>query len=146
MRKSLYLLLLISVYHVSGQELDLSSFQYREVGPYRGGRSTAVTGVDLQPNVFYFGASGGGLWKTDDYGLTWNNVSDGYFKSPSIGAIRVANNDPNIIYVGTGSDGLRSNVISGKGVKEEEMKAGKGDLGQKEWCKEGCDVEGGKRE
>ncbi len=92
------------------------SFQYRTVGPARGGRVTTVTGVALEPGTFYLGASGGGVWKSTDYGTTWNNVSDGYFETPSIGAISVAENDPNIVYVGTGSDGLRSNVISGKGM------------------------------
>ena len=58
----------------------------------------------------------GEYWKSTDYGTSWNNVSDGFFSTPSIGAISVVENDPNIIYVGTGSDGLRSNVISGKGV------------------------------
>lgn len=90
--------------------------QYRYVGPTRGGRVTAVAGVSSQANVFYMGSTGGGLWKTEDYGTTWRNVSDGYFATPSIGAIRVAPSDPNIVYVGTGSDGLRSNVITGKGV------------------------------
>lgn len=95
---------------------DFSSFQYRTVGPSRGGRVTTVTGTPQLPGTFYLGASGGGVWKTDDYGTTWNNISDGFFETPSIGAIQVAKNDPNIIYVGTGSDGLRSNIISGKGV------------------------------
>lgn len=97
-------------------QVDLSTFEYRSLGPTRGGRVTAVTGVASQPNVFYFGSTGGGVWKTTDYGTTWNNISDGYFETPSIGAIRVAQNDPNIIYVGTGTDGLRSNIITGKGV------------------------------
>ena len=95
---------------------DFSAFQYRTVGPSRGGRVTTVTGTPLLPGTFYLGASGAGVWKTDDYGTTWNNVSDGFFDTPSIGAIEVAANDPNILYVGTGSDGLRSNIISGKGV------------------------------
>lgn len=95
---------------------DFEALQYRTVGPARGGRVTTVTGVALQPGTFYLGASGGGVWKSEDYGTTWNNVSDRFFDTPSIGAIQVAENDPNIIYVGTGSDGLRSNVISGKGV------------------------------
>ena len=94
----------------------LTHLKYRNVGPTRGGRATAVAGVRTQPNVFYMGATGGGVWKTEDYGTSWKNVSDGYFATPSIGAIRVAQNDPNILYVGTGSDGLRSNVITGKGV------------------------------
>ncbi|MDY7394109.1 hypothetical protein UMM65_02570 [Aureibaculum sp. 2210JD6-5] len=95
---------------------DFKAFEYRTVGPERGGRVTTVTGTPMLPGTFYLGASGGGVWKTDDYGTTWNNVSDGFFDTPSIGAIEVAINDSNIVYVGTGSDGLRSNVISGKGV------------------------------
>lgn len=95
---------------------DFSAFQYRTVGPERGGRVTTVTGTPLLPGTFYLGSSGGGVWKSEDYGTTWSNVSDGYFTTPSIGAIEIAANDPNIVYVGTGSDGLRSNVISGKGM------------------------------
>ena len=95
---------------------DFDAFEYRNIGPTRGGRVTAVAGTIAAPATFYLGASGGGVWKTEDYGTSWRVVSDGYFDSPSIGDISVAQNDPNIIYVGTGSDGLRSNVISGKGV------------------------------
>ncbi|MBT8317834.1 MAG: hypothetical protein HKP59_09405 [Lutibacter sp.] len=95
---------------------DFKALKYRTVGPARGGRVTTVTGTPLLPGTFYLGASGGGVWKSNDYGISWENVSDGYFKTPSIGAIQVAVNDPNIVYVGTGSDGLRSNVISGKGM------------------------------
>lgn len=92
------------------------SYEFRNVGPTRGGRVTAVAGTVDEIATFYLGASGGGLWKTDDYGTTWKNVSDGYFATPSIGDIAVAQNDANIVYVGTGSDGLRSNVIAGKGA------------------------------
>jgi len=95
---------------------DFSAFEYRNIGPSRGGRVTAVAGTVVAPSTFYLGASGGGVWKTGDYGTTWNNVSDGFFETPSIGDIAVAQNDANIVYVGTGSDGLRSNVIVGKGV------------------------------
>jgi len=95
---------------------DFKALEYRSVGPERGGRVTTVTGTSMLPGTFYLGATGGGVWKSDDYGTSWNNVSDGFFETPSIGAIEVAVNDPNIVYVGTGSDGLRSNVISGKGV------------------------------
>ena len=95
---------------------DFEALQYRTVGPERGGRVTTVTGTPQLPGTFYLGASGGGVWKSEDYGTSWNNVSDGFFATPSIGAIEVAINDPNIVYVGTGSDGLRSNVITGKGV------------------------------
>lgn len=94
----------------------LSVFKYRHVGPTRGGRVTTVCGVASQPQTFYMGASGGGVWKTDDYGINWENISDGYFASPSIGDIQVSQSNPEIVYVGTGSDGIRSNIISGKGV------------------------------
>jgi photosystem II stability/assembly factor-like uncharacterized protein len=97
-----------------GQHFE--GMKYRNVGPTRGGRVTAVAGTVAAPSTFYLGASGGGIWKTEDYGTSWNNVSDGYFSTPSIGDIAVAQNDANIIYVGTGSDGLRSNVIAGKGM------------------------------
>ena len=66
---------------------DFKSLTYRSVGPERGGRVTTVTGTAEEPGTFYLGASGGGVWKTKDYGTTWNNISDGYFKTPSIGAI-----------------------------------------------------------
>ncbi|NDV43813.1 VPS10 domain-containing protein [Flagellimonas sediminis] len=95
---------------------DFEAFQYRTIGPARGGRVTTVTGTALEPGTFYLGASGGGVWKTEDYGTSWSNVSDGFFDTPSIGAIEVAENDANIVYVGTGSDGIRSNIIAGKGM------------------------------
>ncbi|UCE43180.1 MAG: hypothetical protein JSV17_01965 [Candidatus Aminicenantes bacterium] len=94
--------------------------KYRCIGPSRGGRVTTVTGIASQPSVFYMGATGGGVWKTTDYGRNWVNVSDGYFETGSIGAIQVADSDTNIIYVGTGSDGIRSNVIAGRGVYKSE--------------------------
>jgi photosystem II stability/assembly factor-like uncharacterized protein len=90
--------------------------KYRLIGPTRGGRVTTVAGVESQPNIFYMGATGGGVWKTTDYGQSWSNISDGYFTTGSIGAIRVYQKNPDIIYVGTGSDGIRSNIIAGKGV------------------------------
>ena len=97
-------------------DAQIDALEFRELGPYRGGRVTAVAGVASMPGTFYMGATGGGVWKTEDYGITWDNISDGYFATPSIGSIEVAQDDPNIIYVGTGTDGLRSNIISGKGV------------------------------
>ena len=113
--KTLYVYVLL-LFAGSLTAQDFSIFEYRNVGPYRGGRVTTVSGIASQPGTFYFGATGGGVWKTTDYGTSWNNISDGFFKTPSIGAIAVAQNDPNILYVGTGSDGLRSNVIEGKGM------------------------------
>ncbi|NRB47412.1 MAG: hypothetical protein HRU41_07045 [Saprospiraceae bacterium] len=103
-----------------GQAPDLSAMEYRCVGPARGGRVTAVAGIAKQPSTFYMGTTGGGVWKTEDYGTSWFNISDGYFDSPSVGAIRVVQSNPDIIFVGTGSDGLRSNVISGKGLYKSE--------------------------
>lgn len=92
-----------------------SSLKYRELGPFRGGRSAAVTGVPKQPNTYYFGATGGGVWKTTDGGQTYSNISDGYFGG-SIGAIAIAPSDPNVIYVGGGEVTLRGNVSSGNGI------------------------------
>lgn len=89
--------------------------EYRLVGPFRGGRSAAVTGVPGTPNLFYFGSTGGGIWKTLDGGRTWDNVSDGYFGG-SIGAIAVAESDNNVLYAGGGEKTVRGNVSSGYGV------------------------------
>jgi photosystem II stability/assembly factor-like uncharacterized protein len=94
----------------------LRGLSYRMVGPSRGGRVTAVTGHPKQPGTFYQGSSGGGVFKTTDYGVTWKPVTDGFLETGSIGAIEVAESNPDIVYVGTGSDGIRSNVIQGKGV------------------------------
>ena len=93
-----------------------TNLKYRNIGPSRGGRVTTVTGIVSRQNIFYMGSCGGGVWKTTDYGRSWRNVSDGYFTTGSIGAIRVSETNPDIVYVGTGSDGIRSNVITGRGV------------------------------
>lgn len=96
-----------------------SSQKFRLLGPFRGGRSAAVTGVAGKPNLFYFGATGSGVWKTLDGGRTWNNISDGYFGG-SIGAVTVAPSDHNVIYVGGGEKTLRGNVSSGYGIWKTE--------------------------
>tara|TARA_R110000868_G_scaffold82956_7_gene234084 strand:- start:69541 stop:72678 length:3138 start_codon:yes stop_codon:yes gene_type:complete len=96
-----------------------SSLEYRLIGPFRGGRSAAVTGVPSESNLFYFGAAGGGVWKTSNGGREWENISDGFFGG-SIGAIEVAKSDPNVIYVGGGEKTLRGNVSSGYGVWKTE--------------------------
>src|SRR5262245_18274600 len=99
------------------QSPDLSgALRWRSIGPFRGGRVTAVAGVASQPLVYYMGATGGGVWKTDDAGVTWNNVSDGFFQSGSIGAVAVAPSNPAVVYVGTGEACLRGNISSGDGV------------------------------
>ncbi|MCA1732816.1 MAG: glycosyl hydrolase, partial [Acidobacteria bacterium] len=88
------------------------SLEWRDVGPYRGGRAAAVEGIAGDPLTYYFGATGGGVWKTTDGGRTWVPVSDGFFGG-SIGAIDAADSDPNIIYVGTGEKTVRGNVSHG---------------------------------
>ena len=89
--------------------------QWRHIGPFRGGRSAAVTGVPGKPNLYYFGAAGGGVWRTQDGGQSWQNISDGYFGG-SIGAVTVSEYDPNIIYVGGGEKTVRGNVSYGYGM------------------------------
>src|SRR5262245_28953044 len=94
----------------------LRGLRFRMVGPPRGGRVTAVAGVPSQPQTFYMGAASGGVFRTTNSGQSWTPITDGKVPVASIGAITVAESDPNIIYVGTGSDGLRSNVSTGRGV------------------------------
>ncbi|HET9010415.1 MAG TPA: hypothetical protein VFN38_01305, partial [Gemmatimonadaceae bacterium] len=94
----------------------LGGMRYRMIGPARGGRVTAVTGVNQEPHTFYMGATGGGVWKTVDAGASWHNVSDGSFPTGSIGAMDVADSDPSVVYVGTGSEAIRSNVSIGRGI------------------------------
>ena len=89
---------------------------YRLVGPSRGGRSTTVTGVPSQPRTFYNGVASGGLFRTTDGGETWVPITDGKVPLGSTGSVAVADSDPDLIYLGTGSDGLRSNVSTGRGV------------------------------
>ncbi|MEM9406134.1 MAG: glycosyl hydrolase [Acidobacteriota bacterium] len=93
----------------------LRALDWRSVGPWRGGRSTAVTGHVDFPATYWMGTTGGGVWKTDDAGHSWHNISDGFFGG-SIGSIDVADSDPNVIYVGTGSADIRGNTSTGRGV------------------------------
>jgi photosystem II stability/assembly factor-like uncharacterized protein len=108
------------------KETDLlKPLQYRSIGPYRGGRCAAVAGVASQPSVFYYGATGGGVWKTTDGGINWESVSDGsVFGTGSVGAIAVSDSDPNVVYVGMGESPIRGNVSHGDGVYKS-MDAGK---------------------
>jgi photosystem II stability/assembly factor-like uncharacterized protein len=95
---------------------DFEGLQFRSIGPYRGGRSVAVTGVRGQPLTFLFGGTGGGVWKTVDGGSNWEVLSDKDFKTGSVGAIAVAESDPNVLYAGMGESPIRGNVSHGDGV------------------------------
>lgn len=93
-----------------------SALKWREIGPFRGGRVTAVAGHENEPYVYYFGATGGGVWKTTDGGATWAPVADSALGAGSIGAIAVAPSDANVVYVGTGESPLRGNTSPGDGM------------------------------
>jgi len=109
----------------------LKELKFRNVGPWRGGRSAAVVGDPIKKEVFYFGSTGGGIWKTKDGGSHWANISDGYFGG-SIGSIAISKSDPDIIYVGGGENTMRGNVSHGNG-------AWKSMNGGKTWTKIGLD-------
>ncbi|PQJ79537.1 VPS10 domain-containing protein [Polaribacter porphyrae] len=96
-----------------------SAVKWRNIGPFRGGRSATVTGVADKTNLFYMGSTGGGVWKTTDAGNTWQNISDGFFGG-SVGAVAVSESDNNVIYVGMGEKTVRGNVSSGDGIWKSE--------------------------
>jgi photosystem II stability/assembly factor-like uncharacterized protein len=118
--------------------VDLNSYfkpvKWRNIGPFRGGRSVCATGVVGDINTYYMGTTGGGLWKTEDMGLTWKNISDGFFTTGSVGAIAVAESDPNVVYVGMGEHAVRGVMTHhGDGVYKST------DAG-KTWKKMGLDL------
>ena len=94
----------------------LENLRWENIGPARGGRSTAVAGSTARPHEYYFGATGGGLWKTEDAGTTWNNVTDHQIGSASVGAVQVCEADPDVVYIGTGETQIRGNIQQGDGV------------------------------
>ena len=127
MRKILLIAFLIigSIFALTAQQSseksELSEFfkplKYRNIGPFRGGRSVCATGVIGDPLTYYMGTTGGGLWKTEDAGQHWRNISDGYFKTGSVGAVAVSTSDPNVVYVGMGEHAPRGVMTShGDGV------------------------------
>jgi photosystem II stability/assembly factor-like uncharacterized protein len=127
LRKSLFCMLMFAAVigfaggRLSAQQPNVdpsffNSLRYRLVGPSRGGRVTTVTGVPSQPKTFYMGVASGGLFKTTDGGATWIPITDGKVPLGSTGAVAVADSDPNVIYLGTGSDDVRSNVSTGRGM------------------------------
>ncbi|NNK49434.1 MAG: glycosyl hydrolase, partial [Gemmatimonadetes bacterium] len=105
---------------ISGQAVVdtslLAGMKYRSIGPARGGRVTAVAGLVSEPLSYFMGSTGGGVWRTDDAGASWRNVSDGQFGAASVGAIAVADSDPNVVWVGMGSACIRGNTSQGDGV------------------------------
>lgn len=113
MNRFLSLLLLISSFTAHSQTFDSSlPLKYRNIGPFRGGRSVAASGVVNDPLTYYFGTTGGGLWKTKDAGQHWENISDGFFTTGSVGAVAVAESNPNIVYVGMGEHAPRGVMTS----------------------------------
>ncbi|HJR33692.1 MAG TPA: glycosyl hydrolase [Gemmatimonadales bacterium] len=94
----------------------LASYRWRNIGPDRGGRSIAVSGVKGRPREAYFGATGGGLWKTTDGGENWAPVTDGLISSASVGAVAVSESNPDLVYIGTGETCIRGNIMPGDGV------------------------------
>lgn len=109
-----------------------NGLKWRNIGPFRAGRSLAVAGVTEQPLIYYFGATGGGVWKTIDGGHEWKPISDSIFKSSSVGAITVAPSDPNVVYVGMGEADMRSNISFGDGMYKSVN-------GGKSWSKIGLE-------
>lgn len=96
-------------------------FQWRNIGPFRGGRSVASSGVVKEPMTYYFGSTGGGIWKTVDDGITWKNVSDGFLKTGTVGAIAVSESDPNVVFAGMGEHAARGVMTSmGDGIYKSE--------------------------
>ncbi|MFC2121861.1 WD40/YVTN/BNR-like repeat-containing protein [Bacteroidota bacterium] len=100
---------------ISYNENLYDAIKWRSIGPFRGGRSAAVTGVAGKPDLYYFGSTGGGVWRSEDSGGSWGNISDGYFGG-SIGAVSVSESDNNVIYVGGGEKTVRGNVSYGYGL------------------------------
>ena len=99
------------------EKINYNNIEWRNIGPFRGGRSVTSSGVLDHPNIFYMGTTGGGLWKTEDYGSSWNNISDGFFKTGTVGSVSVSESDPNVVVVGMGEHAARGVMTSmGDGI------------------------------
>jgi len=131
MKKSLLFLMVLFTISAFSQTAEdyFKPMKYRNIGPFRGGRSVCATGVIGDPMTYYMGTTGGGLWKTTDAGQHWNNISDGFFEMGSVGAVAVSASDPNVVYVGMGEhaprgvmssygDGVYKSIDSGKTWKK----------------------------
>ena len=123
-RRSIRLVMFFALFCVVGSDFNLraqevpvdpvafSSMKWRGIGPFRGGRSVTSTGVVGNPLTYYMGTVGGGVWKTEDAGTTWRNITDGQLGTSSVGAIAVAESDPNVVYVGMGEHAIRGVMTS----------------------------------
>lgn len=112
-------LVLLSYSFTYGQQIPgsyLRAMEWRSIGPARGGRSVACAGIPGDQMTYYFGATGGGLWKTTDGGVNWRAVTDSFLTSSSVGAVAVAPSDPNVLYIGTGERDIRGNISPGDGL------------------------------
>ena len=117
MRLALALILIYALISaLNAQDYDLSALHWRNIGPNRGGRSQTAAGSVRRPLEYYFGATGGGLWKTTNGGVTWFPVTDGQIHSSSVGAVAVAPSNPDVVYIGMGETELRGNIMQGDGV------------------------------
>ena len=120
MKKIFNRIFIFSFCVLSADSLDVffkDAMMWRNIGPFRGGRALTAVGVPSKPLTYYFGSVGGGVWKTEDAGLIWKNISDGYFKTGSVGALAVSESDPNVVYVGMGEACIRPVMTShGDGV------------------------------
>src|ERR1700760_4370634 len=115
-RLSFALLLSLPLFAATYDTSIFQTLKWKNIGPNRGGRSITSAGSAARPNEYYFGATGGGLWKTTDGGTSWKPVTDGQLKSSSVGAVAVSESNPDVVYIGMGETELRGNIMQGDGV------------------------------